>query len=206
MRAQASTIQPGLQPSPQPGGPETWVDLHGDYLYRYALMRLRDEAQAEEVVQETLLAALESYDRFAGQSSERTWLCGILKHKILDHFRHVSRLTSFDTLDGLPEEPDVFMHTGDWPDHFDPQLGPVEWRGDPATLLEQSEFRAALNRCLLKMPERLAVVFTLREMEELNSDEVCKALSISATNLWVMLHRARARLRKCIEHNWFRRA
>jgi RNA polymerase sigma-70 factor (ECF subfamily) len=198
--------QPALEhPADQSKGPEFWVDLHGDYLYRYALMRMREPAAAEEVVQETLLAALESYDRFSGAASERTWLVGILKHKILDHFRRASRLTSFDSLEGLPAEPEsVFMHSGDWPDHFDPNLGPADWHASPAEVLEQTEFREVLGQCLMGLPDRLATVFTLREMEELKTEEICKVLNISSTNLWVMLHRARAHLRLCIENKWFR--
>lgn len=189
----------------QERGPETWVDLHGDYLFRYALLRLRDEAAAEEVVQETLLAGLQSYARFGGQSSERTWLVSILKHKITDHFRRRSKLAVFDSLDGLPSEPDdVFMHDGEWVDHFDAQRGPLDWGDNPALTLEQTEFRQALARCLSSLPERMAAAFTLRELEELSSEEICKVLQVSTTNLWVLLHRARAQLRLCIETRWFR--
>lgn len=187
-------------------GPESWVDLHGDYLYRYALFRLRDESAAEETVQETLFAALKSYDRFSGHSSERTWLVSILKHKITDHYRKLSRQSSFDSLDDLPLEPDLLQNTGEWAEHFDPIRGPVEWNDTPAQALEKAEFRQALVRCLNTLPERMASVFALREMEELSSEEICKVLNISATNLWVMLHRARAQLRLCIENKWFRKA
>ena len=76
------------QPSPDPG---KWLDDHGDYLFKYASFRLRDDTAAEDAVQETFLAALKAYERFEGRGSERTWLVGILKHKIIDHFRKASR-------------------------------------------------------------------------------------------------------------------
>lgn len=187
-------------------GPETWVDQHGDCLFRYALVRLREETIAEEIVQETFLAALKSYAAFDGKSSERTWLIGILKHKIIDYFRRHSRQVTFDSLDGLPAEtPDLFQQSGEWVDHFDFDRGPIDWGTNPARVFENNQFQETLQRCLTHLPDRLSAVFTLREMEELSSEDVCKVLSISTTNLWVMLHRARAQLRKCIEYNWFRK-
>lgn len=187
-------------------GPETWVDQHGDCLFRYALMRVRNETVAEEIVQETFLAALKSYSAFDGKSSERTWLTGILKHKMIDHFRKCSRQIAFDSLDGLPvESSDLFQKNGEWVDHFDFDRGPIDWGTNPARIFEDSQFQQTFQQCLLHLPDRLSAAFTLREMEELSSEDVCKVLGISTTNLWVMLHRARAQLRKCIEYSWFRK-
>jgi RNA polymerase sigma-70 factor (ECF subfamily) len=187
--------------------PEIWVDQHGDSLYRYALLRLRDPSVAEEMVQETFLAALQSREKFAGRSSERTWLIGILKHKIIDHFRRISRHAGAEQLElHAPELEELFQSSGEWVGHWDFEQGPIEWQTNPAALLEQSEFQQTLQHCLGELPPRLANAFTLREMEELSSEEVCKVLEISTTNLWVMLHRARAHLRHCIEINWFRPA
>ena len=107
--------------------PETWLDRHGDALYKFALMRLRDESAAEEMVQETLLAALQSYEKFAGQSSERTWLIGILKHKIIDHFRRVSRQRQYSPDEDREFEHDeIFQQSGEWVGHFDFDVGPQE--------------------------------------------------------------------------------
>lgn len=196
-----------VHPDVSPAGPESWVDRHGDCMFRYALARLRDDSAAEEVVQETFLAAIRSYHAFDGKSSERTWLIGILKHKIIDHYRKISHQRSFDSIDGLPpESADLFMQSGEWVDHFDFDRGPIDWGANPARIFEKGEFQVALRRCIAHLPDRLSAVFTLREMEEMETDEICKVLAISTTNLWVMLHRARAHLRKCIEYNWFRRA
>jgi RNA polymerase sigma-70 factor (ECF subfamily) len=190
----------------QPSDPETWVDQHGDFLYRYALLRLRDPAVAEDVVQETFLAALQARHHFAGQSSEKTWLVGILKHKIIDYFRKVNRERSTSAMEALPDDPeDLFVNSGEWMGHWDldRQREPIEWGADPSQVLEHMEFWMILERCLSGLPARTASAFSLREMEELSSEEVCKVLNITATNLWVMLHRARAHLRHCLEANWF---
>ncbi|HYE72150.1 MAG TPA: sigma-70 family RNA polymerase sigma factor [Blastocatellia bacterium] len=190
-------------------GPEAWVDLHGDALFRYALLRLRDRSAAEEVVQETFLAALNSYEKFSGHSSERTWLIGILKHKITDHFRRTSRFMPLvqDERDEISSANDrVFFTTGEWVDHWHNETGPCDWNATPETALVQTEFRQRLRSCLSALPERLAAAFALREIEGLSSEEVCKVLEITSTNLWVMLHRARAQLRLCIEMHWFRQA
>lgn len=184
--------------------PESWVDQHGDFLYRYALLRLRDPAVAEDVVQETFLAALQARHNFAGQSSEKTWLVGILKHKIIDHFRKISRERPVHDIELRPDDPvELFQTSGEWIGHWDLERGPTEWAADPGHVLEQMEFWKVLERCLSELPARMASAFTLREMEDLSSEEICKALGISATNLWVMLHRARAHLRHCLEMNWF---
>jgi RNA polymerase sigma-70 factor, ECF subfamily len=196
-----------MSQSPEPRGPECWVDRHGDVLFRYALLRLRDPAAAEEIVQETFLAALQSYGNFSGQSSERTWLVGILKHKITDHYRRLSKLHpdwQAEDLDIASANDGLMMTAGEWVNHWDFEAGPCDWNANPAALVEQAEFRERLQRCLAALPDRLAAAFTLRELEELTSEEVCKVLSISATNLWVMLHRARAQLRHCLEVHWFR--
>jgi RNA polymerase sigma-70 factor (TIGR02943 family) len=188
--------------------PSLWVDRHGDYLYRFALLRLRDPAAAEDAVQETLLAALQSHERFAGRGSERTWLTGILKHKIIDHFRRAARTAQPDGEDDAwMEHNELFQQSGEWVGHwdFDNKADPVEWKADPASALERSEFREAFGRCLRGLPERVARAFTLREVEGLMSDEICDVLGVTASNLWVMLHRARAQLRHCLEMGWFRR-
>jgi RNA polymerase sigma-70 factor (ECF subfamily) len=186
--------------------PSLWVDRHGDYLFRYAMFRLRNSSLAEDMVQETLLAAFQAADTFAGRGSERTWLVGILKHKIIDHFRRISREVSPNESEEQSFEHDEFFRkAGEWIGHWDPDYAPAEWQTNPATLLEQSEFWEVLNRCLSPLPPRIASAFTLREVEGLSSEEICEILGISVNNLWVMLHRARMHLRHCIELNWFGR-
>jgi RNA polymerase sigma-70 factor (ECF subfamily) len=193
--------------------PALWVDQYGDYLFKYAIFRLRDSSAAEDVVQETLLAALQAYDKFAGKGSEKTWLTGILKHKVIDHFRRTKKESKVDLDEGREfEHPEMFMQTGEWVGHWaailEPDKGhiaPMDWNTNPATLLEQTEFWLVFQDCLSPLPERIASAFTLREIDGLKSEDICDVLGISVNNLWVMLHRARTHLRYCIELNWFRR-
>jgi RNA polymerase sigma-70 factor (ECF subfamily) len=181
-------------------GPETWVDEHGDVLYRYALERVRKPEVAQDLVQDTLLAAVRSYERFAGQSSVRSWLCGILKHKICDYYRKLGRETSFTDLEFLADEcSEKFVPEGYWV-HM---TGPKEWRPDADEVMHRDEFWQVMRDCLRKLPERIATVFMMREMDEIESKEICATLAISESNLWVMLHRARMALRECLATNWF---
>lgn len=185
--------------------PETWVDDHGDYLFGYALLRLRNKQLAEEVVQETFLAALQSRARFAGQSSERTWLIGILKHKVIDHFRKTSKEVPLEEPGSSgAESEDPFRRTGEWVGHWTEKAAPLDWQADAMKLLEQKEFREVLNQCLSSLPPRLAQVFVLREIEEMGTGEICQTLNITEANLWVMLHRSRMQLRRSLEVNYFR--
>jgi len=178
--------------------PETWVDQYGSALYAYALVRVRKPDLAEEIVQETFLAALKAHKHFQGRASEKTWLTGILKHKIVDHFRKVGRerpLTVIDFEDESMEN--IFDSNGKWID------GPSRWSFDPDKSLDQKEFFKTLHNCLEKLPSRLAQVFILREMEGLKSKEICDLMGISPNNLYVMLYRARLLLRRQLELVWF---
>lgn len=175
-----------------------WVDEHGDYLYRFALSRLRQAEAAEDMVQETFLAALRAGEKFAGRSSERTWLVSILKRKIVDYLRRKGRERPATDLDVVNQWADsLFDERGNW------AKKPRKWPGDPGAALEKIEFWSVVSRCLGKLPQRLASAFTLREIEELDSQEICEVLGVSANNLWVMLHRARLGLLRCLEINWF---
>ena len=182
------------------GSPDSWLDEHGAALYKYALVHTRDEHKAEEAVQETLLAALQGRERFSGGASARTWLIGILKHKIMDMFRHDARevqLDEPDALDDLDEmhTDDNFVSDGHWQHRLS------DW-GNPEELLERGQFMTILQRCLDALPPRLARLFMLREVMEENSDEICQELAITPTNLWTMLYRARLGLRQCLDRNW----
>lgn len=176
--------------------PARWLDLHGDALYRFAYLRTRNESLAEDLVQETLLAAFCAKDRFAGASSERTWLIAILKNKLVDHRRRGGRETP------LPDEADeieaLFDQHGHWLSR------PRDW-GRPHETLENQQFWRVLTDCLAALPGRLGEGFVLREIEGLSADEVCKILALTPSNLWVSLHRARMRLRLCLETQWFGR-
>jgi RNA polymerase sigma-70 factor, ECF subfamily len=184
--------------------PERWVDEYGDYLFRFAIVRVRDQSRAEDLVQETFLAALKSRSSFAGKSQEKSWLVGILKNKIGDHFRKASRETSFTDLDFYnDEESDRFILDGPFKGGWIHELGPLEWSTDPGASLDSEAFWKTFHDCARKMPKNVAAVFTLREVDGVESKEICSTLKISESNLWVMLHRARMALRRCLEINWF---
>jgi len=202
----ATADRPETTTSPSRGpaqmNPECWLDEHGDCLFRYALVRVRKREVAEDLVQETLLAAMRGREKFGGRSSERSWLCGILKHKVSDHFRKLGRETSFTDLESLADEfSEKFVPEGYWV-HV---KGPKEWKPEADEVIHRAEFWQTMRDCLDKLPERIANVFMLREMEEVESKQICSMLSISESNLWVMLHRARMALRECLEINWFNR-
>jgi len=180
--------------------PELWVDEHGDVLYRYAIMRVRHRDMAEELVQETFLSALRGWADFAGQSAVQTWLISILRRKIVDHFRSVARTVATDEdeeAEGFTEQ--FFDRSG----HWQPKV-PV-WRAGHDQALQSGEFWGVLQECITNLPEKLAGVFCLREVEQVQSEEICKILGITASNLWARLHRARMFLRRCVENNWFGR-
>jgi len=184
--------------------PTTWVDEHGDCLFRYALARVHDDAAAEDIVQETLLSAIQSLTSYEGRAAERTWLLGILKHKLIDHFRRRSREVPLDPQEtDLSEFDPMFERDDEFKNHWNDYLSPRIWKSSPAEALEQREFYGVLERCLSKLPERVAAAFSLREMNDLDTDEICEVLGLSTSNFWVMIHRARMGLRRCIEINWF---
>ena len=180
--------------------PHDWLTQHGDYLYRFALARLRDVAAAEDAVQETLLAAM-SGSGYAGKSSARTWLTGILKHKIIDHFRRQSRDGRLDAPDEAesPGQEEFFQADGHW-------LTPPQALGEPASLLQQDQFLRVLQQCMDRLPRKLAQIFLLREVEETDNAEICQRMDISANHAWVLLYRARMGLRTCLEINWLAEA
>jgi RNA polymerase sigma-70 factor (ECF subfamily) len=169
------------------------------YLLRYASLQLRDAAAAEDAVQETLLAALAGESGFAGRANLRTWLTGILKHKIVDTIRRQSRerpAADFDSEGDDGEFDGLFDRRGHW------QEAPDAWQ-QPEGALGQKQFLAALEACLRALPERTARVFMMREHLGLDTSEICKELGITATHCWVLLHRARMALRLCLTTNWF---
>ena len=184
--------------------PTEWLDKHGDYLYRFALMRVRDEAVAEDLLQETLLAAIAARANHQGRSSERTWLAGIMKHKIFDYFRRVSRTAESQlSTDDEQHDPDFFETTGPWQGHWREDRAPVSWPMDAVRLFESREFWETFYRCLSLLPKQMAIAFTLREIDGLSSNEICEILHVTPNNLWVLLHRGRAKLRDLLEAKWF---
>src|SRR5271170_2404469 len=155
----------GAPATPGLSDPERWVELHGDYLFRYAMMRLRDATKAEDAVQETFLAALKGGKSFAGRSAEKSWLVGILKNKISDYYRKASRETSFTDLEFYPDEGnDRFVADGPFKNSWIPELAPQEW-SNPGASLDNEVFWQTFGDCSKKLPKNVATVFTLREVD-----------------------------------------
>ncbi len=179
--------------------PSAWLAAHGDALYRYALTRLRDASAAEDAVQETLLAAWQGRDRYAGRASVRTWLVGILKHKIVDHLRRQAREQPHDPqADDDPSQESFFEN--DAAAHW--RRPPSVWE-HPEQSLEQAEFWAVFVRCLDGLSPTQARALCLAVIDGLDAAESCKVLGLTTTNLWVLLHRSRLRMRQCLEDRWF---
>jgi RNA polymerase sigma-70 factor (TIGR02943 family) len=170
------------------------------YLLKFARLQLRNDTWAEDAVSETLLGALSKPHSFANQSQLKTWLVGILKHKVIDAFRHHSREISghqpSDDEDQDPLEFIAFQPDG----HF--AETPAEWE-NPEDLVQRRQFLEVLEACVEKLPAVQGRLFLMREWLEMPSEEICKELGLTATNLYVQLHRARLRLRECLEQNWF---
>lgn len=180
----------------------TLCNGHRAYLLRVAVLQLRDNDLAEDVVQDTLLAALQGATGFSGRSSLKTWLTGILKHKVVDVIRRKSREPAFASLaeeSQLEDFDALFDESGHW------ENPPADW-GDPEAHVLRQQFFDVVQFCLEKLPPNTARVFMMREVMELTSDEICKELTITSTNLWVILYRARMALRQCLEQNWFTQA
>ncbi len=187
--------------------PPQWLARFGDELYRFALRRVTEDAAAQELVQDTFVSALEALDAFRGQASERTWLFAILKRKIIDHYRRLAR-SPFVPLGLAPDqqpEAEFFRPAdGHWREDQYPSpwaVGGDEGRGDAA--LEQQEFRQVLKSCQERLSPQHLAVFVLRFVEELPAEDICQELNLSPSNYWVIVHRAKLHLRRCLEKNWF---
>jgi RNA polymerase sigma-70 factor, ECF subfamily len=186
-------------PPPPPADFRKQIEGLRPYLLRYARLQLRSPEAAEDAVQETLLAALAGEANFASRSNLRTWLTGILKHKIVDAIRRQARERPASDLESESDAGEfdaLFDRRGHW------QEAPAVWE-QPEGSLQQKQFFAVLEACLRALPERTARVFMMREHLGLETSEICKEVGITATHCWVLLHRARMALRLCLETNWF---
>jgi RNA polymerase sigma-70 factor (TIGR02943 family) len=187
---------------PAPSFEQQVADLHG-YLMKFARLQLRNETWAEDAVSEVMLAALAKPQTFGNRSQLKTWLVGILKHKIIDAFRLRSREVC-QSSDSNDSEEDPLEYLGFKADghYIEP---PAEW-GNPEQQASSREFFEVLEICISHLPATQGRLFLMREWLELSSEDVCKELGLTATNLYVQLHRARLRLRECLELNWYGKA
>jgi RNA polymerase sigma-70 factor (ECF subfamily) len=178
--------------------PGLWVDRYGDSLLCFALSRVGRRETAEDLVQETFLAAWQARHTFDGRSSLATWLCGILRRKIADHYRRVGRRRQFVEGTANHENRPLFDKRGKWRDAM------ARWKESPEQLTQSSEFWEVMSSCLASLPAHLADAFCLREIHLKSIEDTCLLTDITPKNLSVRLHRARLLLRRCLDQKWFR--
>jgi RNA polymerase sigma-70 factor (TIGR02943 family) len=186
--------------------PEKWIERYADALYAFAFARINRQEIAEDLVQDTLASAWKARDTFMFNASEKTWLISILKRKIIDHYRKKStqnELNIFDKETGDGPTDNFFSTEESYDGHWNNGAAPKKWNSDFETPVESEEFYNILKGCLGKLPEKWAAVFTMKNMDDLDTEEICKELGITPSNYWVIMHRAKLQLRECMEKNWF---
>ena len=177
--------------------PENWVDKYADYLFNYAVSRVSDSEIAKDLVQETFFAGLKSAKNYKGTAAERTWLIAILKRKVIDHYRKInSKKGKAEVRMNYSSQNDT---DGDWLE---------EQVADPLSILENDEIEneelgLAIQDCISKLPKKQSLVFTMKTIQGMSTEDICKELGINPSNLWVMIHRSRTALMSCLNQNWF---
>ncbi len=177
--------------------PENWVDQYADYLFNYAVSRVSDSEIAKDLVQETFYAGLKSAKNYKGTAAERTWLIAILKRKVIDHYRKIySKKGKAEVRMNYSSQNDT---DGDWLE---------EQVADPLSILENDEIEneelgLAIQECISKLPKKQSLVFTMKTIQGMSTEDICKELGINPSNLWVMIHRSRTALMSCLNQNWF---
>lgn len=184
--------------------PCNWVERYGDYLFNYAVVRVSDHAKAEDLVQDTFLAGLKVMKDFQGKSTERTWLISILKRKIIDTYRkkYASKESSMSAYEKDISDGDLFRSNGSFKGHWIEGKGPHSHSIFPDGKVENEELMQMIALCIAQLPPNLGAAFIMRMIDESEAEEICKKLGITTSNLWVMLHRARLKMRICLESNW----
>ena len=177
--------------------PDTWIDNYADYLFNYAVVRVNNSDIAKDLVQDTFFAGLKSAKNFQGKSTERTWLVSILKRKVIDYYRKIS------SKKGKAEVRMNFYNDGENEGSWIEERVPQNWINKTEKDIENQELKTQLDICIDNLPEKYALVFRMKTIQEFETEEICKELDITASNLWVIIHRARTQLRKCMEDNWF---
>jgi RNA polymerase sigma-70 factor (TIGR02943 family) len=176
---------------------DKWIDDYADYLFNYAVTRVSDADLAKDLVQDTFFAGLKSAKNFQGKSTERTWLVAILKRKVIDHYRKIN------SKKGKAEVRMNFHNDGENEGSWIEERVPQSWDNQSEKKIENQELKDQLELCINALPEKYRLVFSMKTIQEFETEEICKELEITASNLWVIIHRARTQLRKCMEDNWF---
>jgi len=177
--------------------PNLWIDNYADYLYNYTITRVNDSDLSKDLVQETFFAGLKSAKNFQGRSTERTWLVSILKRKIIDHYRKIN------SNKGKAEVRMNFYNDGENEGNWIEERVPQSWHNECEKTIENEELKDQLEGCIDNLPEKYVMVFRMKTIQGFETEEICKELDITSSNLWVIIHRARTQLRKCMEDNWF---
>ncbi|TAL70459.1 MAG: sigma-70 family RNA polymerase sigma factor [Bacteroidetes bacterium] len=184
----------------------SWVKLFSDELFSWAIYKTSDRETAEDLVQETFMAAYQSYDSFIGNSSPKTWLISILNNKINDYHRKRFRSTYKIESHFLKENDNNFYdYFFDDDDKWKDERKPGVWSNSDEILLDDTEFNDVLHKCIEKLPPNCFSVIQLKYINEQEGKDICKELGISPSNYWQILHRAKLQLRECLENNWFKR-
>ncbi|WP_350287282.1 sigma-70 family RNA polymerase sigma factor [uncultured Croceitalea sp.] len=177
--------------------PENWVDQYADYLFNYAITRVSDTEIAKDLVQETFFAGLKSAKNYKGDAAERTWLIAILKRKVIDHYRKINSKKGKAEVRMSYNSGDE--DSGDW---LEEKVADPFGKGGDDTI-ENRELGLAIQDCISKLPKKQSMVFSMKTIQGMSTEDICNELGINPSNLWVMIHRARTALMGCMNQNWF---
>lgn len=187
--------------------PNMWVNEYSDEFFRFTIYRVKNREVAEDLVQETFLSGLKALDNFRRDCPEKSWLYNILRNKIIDHFRkktnqEIKRSSASAELDDDSFYHVYFKKEGKGANHWEENSMPEKWDVSADLLLEREEFMEFLMLCISLLPETWGKVFSLKNIEELTTNEICKEIGITPSNLWTIIHRAKLQLRGCLEKRW----
>ncbi len=177
--------------------PDTWVDSYADYLFNYAIARVSDTEIAKDLVQETFFAGLKSAKNYKGDAAERTWLIAILKRKVIDYYRKIN------SKKGKAEVRVNYSSNGDSDGDWIEEQVADPFSSFENDSLENEELGVAIYDCIAQLPQKQSLVFTMKTIRGMSTEDICNELDINPSNLWVMIHRARTTLMGCLNQNWF---
>lgn len=176
---------------------ENWVEQFTDELFKWAYYKTSSLETAKDLVQDTFLVAAEKMHTFKGDSSPKTWLFSILNHKIIDFYRKKSKKP-------IAMENNIISTFFDKDGSWRQDSSPKNWHDEEQHLLDNSEFKEVLKRCLDSLPEKWNTCVKLKYLTQKSGEEICQELKITPSNFWQIVHRAKLQLRDCIENNWFK--
>jgi RNA polymerase sigma-70 factor (ECF subfamily) len=185
---------------------EQWLQAYGDQLHSWAYHKTGDKQAAEDLVQETFLAAFKSLEKFKGNSQPKTWLFSILKNKIIDYHRKKFRENTFNesSLKGNRDKDDIVETFFDSYGRWKPESSPIKWAETDSELLDDLDFKAILQSCMEDLPEKWFSAMQFKYLEQKEGKVICQELDITPSNFWQILHRAKVQLKNCLEHRWFK--